>query len=98
MSLAGAGGKGQGGMGYGLMGSPADRQTRLKTLPSQSFIACKTKTLGSLYSHALLILTKSSKFKNQAVNEHNFKDLRSSKCPISLERIVCDLESDVHYR
>ena len=28
--------------------------------------SCKTETLGSLYSHVLLILTKSSKFKNQA--------------------------------
>ena len=26
--------------------------------------ACNTETLGSLYSHALLILTESSKFKN----------------------------------
>ena len=31
--------------------------------------ACKTETLGSLYSHALLILTKSSKSKNQVVHE-----------------------------
>ena len=29
--------------------------------------ACKTETLGSLYIHALLILTKSSKPKNQVV-------------------------------
>ena len=31
--------------------------------------ACKTETLGSLYSHALLILTESSKSKNQVVHE-----------------------------
>ena len=37
--------------------------------------ACKTETLGSLHSHALLILTESSKSKNQVVHEHNFKDL-----------------------
>ena len=37
--------------------------------------ACKTETLGSPYSHALLILTKS---KNQVVHEQKFKDLLSS--------------------
>ena len=31
--------------------------------------ACKTETLDSLCSHALLILTKSSKFKDQVVHE-----------------------------
>ena len=31
--------------------------------------ACKTETLSSLYSHALLILTKSSKSKHQVVHE-----------------------------
>ena len=31
--------------------------------------AYKTETLGSLYSHALLILTKSSKSKHQVVHE-----------------------------
>ena len=41
-------------------------------------IACKAKTLGSLYSHALLILTESSKSKNQVVHEQMFKDLPSS--------------------
>ena len=35
--------------------------------------ACKTETLGSLYNHALLILTKSSKFKNQVVHEWGLK-------------------------
>ena len=58
--------------------------------------ACKTETLGSLYSHALLILTKSSKFENQVVHEQKFKDLLSNKCPVSPERIVLDLESEVH--
>ena len=42
--------------------------------------ACKTETLGSLYSHALLILTKSSKSKNQVVHEQKFKDRLSSTC------------------
>ena len=45
-------------------------------------IACKAKTLGSLYSHALLILTESLKSKNQVVHEQKFKDLPSSKCPV----------------
>ena len=31
--------------------------------------ACKTETLGSLCSYALLILTKSSKSKNQVLHE-----------------------------
>ena len=42
--------------------------------------ACKTDTLSSLYSHALLILTKSSKSKHQVVHEQKFKDLLSSTC------------------
>ena len=54
--------------------------------------ACKTETLGSLYSHALLILTKS---KNQVVHEQKFKDLLSSTSQVSQERIVLDLKSDV---
>ena len=39
--------------------------------------ACKTETLGSLYSHALLILTKWCKSKNQVMHEQKFKDLLS---------------------
>ena len=48
--------------------------------------ACKTGTLGSLYSHALLIQTKSSKSKFDVhvqiskVHEQIFKDLLSSTC------------------
>ena len=42
--------------------------------------ACKTETLGSLYSHALLILTESSKSKNQVVHEQTCKDLLSNTC------------------
>ena len=34
---------------------------------------CKTETLGSLYSNALLIPIKSSMFKNQVVHEQKFK-------------------------
>ena len=41
--------------------------------------ACKTETLGSLCSHALLILTKWSKSKNKVVHGQKFKDLPSSK-------------------
>ena len=55
--------------------------------------ACKTETLGSLYSHVLLILLKSSKSKHQVVHEQTFKDLLSSTCQVSVERIVLDLES-----
>ena len=40
--------------------------------------ACKTETLGSLYNHALLILTGSSKSKYHLVHEQKFKDLLSS--------------------
>ena len=55
--------------------------------------ACKTETLGSLYSHALLILLQSSKSKHQVVPEQKFKDLLSSTCQVSVEKIVLDLES-----
>ena len=47
--------------------------------------ACETETLHSLCSHALLILAKSSKSKNQV--------LLSS---ISWERLVLDLEAEVN--
>ena len=56
--------------------------------------ACKTETLSSLYSHALLIPTRLSKFKNQVVHELKFKDL-SSTWQVSVERRVLDLESEV---
>ena len=59
--------------------------------------ACNSETLGSLYSHALLILTKSSKSKNQVVHEQKFKDLISNTCQISSERRVSHLESEVQY-
>ena len=58
--------------------------------------ACNSETSGSLYGHALLILTKSSKFKNQVVHEQKFKNLLSSTCQVSVERIVLDLDSEVH--
>ena len=60
--------------------------------------ACKTETLGSLYSHALLILTYISESKNQVVHEQKFKNPLSSTCQISPERIVLDLESEVNQR
>ena len=59
--------------------------------------ACKTETLGSLYSHAVLavlILTESQKLKHKVVHEQKFKDLLSSTCQVSVERIVLDLESE----
>ena len=59
--------------------------------------ACKTETLGSQHNHALLILTKSSKSKNQVVHEPKFKDILSSTCLTSSERRrVLDLESEVN--
>ena len=57
--------------------------------------ACKTETLGPLYSHAVLIVTESSKSKNQVKHEQKFKDLLSSTCQVSPERVVLDLESEV---
>ena len=59
--------------------------------------ACKTETLSSLYSHALLILTKSSKSKHQVVHEQKFKDLLSSTCQVSVERSMLDLKSEVQW-
>ena len=55
--------------------------------------ACNTETLGSLYSHTLLIPTESTKSKNQVVHKQMFKDLPSSKCPVSVGRSTLDLES-----
>ena len=57
--------------------------------------ACETETLGSLKSHALLILTKPSKSKNQVVHEKKFKDLLTSTHHISSERWVLYLESQI---
>ena len=59
--------------------------------------ACKTVTLSSLYSHALLILTKSSKSKHQVVHEQKFKDLLSSTYQDSVERSMFELESEVQW-
>ena len=66
---------------------PGTSDFQVQHYPFWAF-ACKTETLGSLYSHALLILAES---KNQVVNEQKFKDLLSSTCQISPERIVLDL-------
>ena len=41
-------------------------------IASKLTFACKTETLGSLYSHALLFLTKSSKSKYQLVHEQKY--------------------------
>ena len=46
----------------------------------------------------MLILTKSSKSKNEVVHEPKFKDVLSSTCLISSERRVLDLESEVNQR
>ena len=51
-----------------------------------------TSELGFLYSHALFILTKSSKSKNQVVHEEKFKDLLSGTCLTGSERRVLGLE------
>ena len=58
---------------------------------------CKTETLGSLYSHAVLIPLKSSKSKHQVVHDQKFKDLLSSTCQVSVERSMLDLESEVQW-
>ena len=55
--------------------------------------ACKTETLGSLYGHVLLILTESSKSKNQVVHEMKLKDLLSSTYQDSVEMRVLDFKS-----
>ena len=68
-------------------------------LLNETFIECytyMTETLGSLYGHASLIRLKSSKSKHQVVHEQKFKDLLSTTCQVSVERIVLDLESEVH--
>ena len=67
------------------------RQARKQTWT----FACKTETPGSSYSHALLILTQSSKSENQLLHEQKFRDLLSSTCQVSPERMVLDLESKV---
>ena len=45
--------------------------------------ACKSETLRFLCSHALLILTKSPKSKNQVMHEQKFKYPLSSTCQLS---------------
>ena len=50
--------------------------------------ACKTETLGSLCSDALLIPTNQSQSQNQVMHEQNFKDPLSSTCPLCSERRV----------
>ena len=50
----------------------AASDSKSNTLFSTLTFACKTETLGSLYSHALLILLKSSKSKHQVVHEQKF--------------------------
>ena len=67
-----------------LMMSALDFKIRIDTLVAgfsactDLTFACKTETLGSSYSHALLIPLKSSKSKYQVVHEQKFKDLLSS--------------------
>ena len=55
--------------------TPSEYSTPGPLTPSP-ILAFKTETSGSLYSHALLILTKSSKSINQVVHEQKFKDQR----------------------
>ena len=61
---------------------------------SKIILSTLTETLGSLYSHGLLIPLKALKSKYQVVHEQKFKDLLSSTCQVSVERIVLDLESE----
>ena len=52
--------------------------SKFNTLLSGLTFACKTETIAFLYSLTLLILTESSKSKNQVVYEQKFKDLLSN--------------------
>ena len=72
-------------------------QVQHASLYTNLAIACKTETLSSLYSHALLILTKPSKSKHQVVHEQKFKDLLSNTCQVSVERSMLDLEAEVQW-
>ena len=78
---------------------PLDLWFQVQRAPLYTNLAfvCKTETLGSLYSHALLILTKSSKSKHQVVHEQKFKDLLSSTCQVSVERSMLDLGSEIQW-
>ena len=75
-----------------VIASDSKSNTILSTLTGP--FDCKTETLGSFYSHALLIPLKSSKSKNQVVHEQMFKDLLNRTCQVSVERKVLDLESE----
>ena len=82
--------------------STMEVSTQLISRPLQHYpfwtnlvFACKTETLGSLYSHVLIIIAKSSKSKNQVVHEKKFKGLLSSTCLTSSEGRLLDLESEV---
>ena len=80
-----------------LIVSDSTSNTILSTLVVNLTFAYKTETLGSLYSHPVLILLKSFKSKYQVVHEQKFKDLLISTCQVSVdsvERIVLDLESE----
>ena len=70
----------------------------LNPLLSDLAILCKLRFELTLYTHALLILTYTSKSKDQVVHEQKFKDPLSSTCQVSIERIVLDLESGVNQR
>ena len=78
---------------------PLDLRFEVQHAPLYTNLAfvCKTETLSSLYSHALLILTKLSKSKHQVVHEQKFKDLLSSTCQVSVERSMLDLGSEVQW-
>ena len=78
---------------------PLDLRFQVQHAPLYTNLAFayKTETLSSLYSHALLILTKSSKSRHQVVHEQKFKDLLSSTCQVSVERSMLDLGSEVQW-
>ena len=66
---------------------------KAKTLLSEltRHFACKTDTLGYLYSYRLFHL-------NQVVHEQKFENPLSSTCQISSERRVLDMELEVNQR
>ena len=75
----------------------SDPKSKHAPLYTNLTYACKTETSSSLYSHALLILTKLSKSKHQVVHEQKFKDLHSSTCQVSIDRSMLDLGWEVQW-
>ena len=59
--------------------------------------ACKSETFRSLYSHALLILTKSSKSKNQVVDEPAHANLSELVRHWTLKPVIISYQVEPHW-